>query len=90
MKAMAAAASLSTPTPQELHPTWRKHGRSCPPGTVAIRRDSPRASPEVARRASPFGRPAGSALWDTSEAMDTPTGKVEVIKGHLIMNEPGR
>ncbi|XP_039845443.1 uncharacterized protein LOC120704957 [Panicum virgatum] len=80
---VAAAASLSTL--QGLHPTRRKRGR-CPPGTVAIRRDSPRANPEVARRASPFGRPAtaaaGNSTFTPQLVMDNMKGKVEVAAAY--------
>lgn len=84
MRSMAAAASLPH---HHTEPTWRRHGR-WPPGTVAIRRDSPFANPEAAgRRASPFRRPAAAtnttAGSDDSlyfpEDMDNPKGKVEVI-----------
>lgn len=74
---MAAAASLPH---HHNEPTWRKRG-SCPPGTVAIRRDSPRANPEaVRRRASPFERPAATTTPGSDdslyfpEAMDNPKG----------------
>nr|XP_034592110.1 uncharacterized protein LOC117853941 isoform X2 [Setaria viridis] len=85
MRAMAAAASLSDHT-QERQPTWRKHG-SCPPGTVAIRRDSPHARPEVARRASPFRRPAGAGSSSMQPQlpelyMDNMKGKVEVAAAY--------
>ncbi|XP_021304943.1 uncharacterized protein LOC8070725 [Sorghum bicolor] len=90
MKAMAAAASASKPPGRHHHQTWRKHGR-CPAGSVRILRNSSRAAvvPEVAemaRRASPFGRPAaiggGNASFHLLTSMDTSNGKVEVAAAY--------
>ena len=81
MKAIDAA--VSAPNPLEWHQSWRKRG-SCPAGSVPILRNSSRANPEaaeMARRASPFGRPAiigGNASFDVLTSMDTSKGKVEV------------
>ncbi|CAL5044689.1 unnamed protein product [Urochloa decumbens] len=78
-------------SPQELQQTWRKSG-SCPPGTVGIRRDTRRASTEVARLASPFRRPDadGSSYVPTkvtdnnfqNKVMDNMKGKVEVAAAY--------